>query len=514
MATTRRSASRVNGSCTRRSSDLAQARARQRGDAAAARREAESAQDQDDGRRPRLRPPPSWPLPCSSRPRVRAPDVAIPAPGHGLLAEPAIFARKLDLGDLLDLGLAVHEVAAVDRDRHGAAMVGRGPGRRQADAFEALRHPVLLGIHAFLDVLAGDPAVGLRPLHRLLHVIDRADAADVVVGRLLGLGEAALVGDLAHELHAGRVLVPERRGRREDVVLGLRRLDGRLVARPDVGEIGDVEADRVARLDHGDDRAAEIADEDVVGAQLLDGQALRLEVAGLERNDDRRQHFKSELVGKGAAGLLRRVRIRMVVAGVEVFRLGDALGFGIAGGPLHHRAAGIRVRGAIEEVVGRRLFGVRVLAARVGQMAGVGGRQHRHLVVGDEANQRLGVAGAPALQRDHAFALPALVVGDCVRDLVGVVDCFHVDRRARNPAVGVDEVDRVAHARSVILADESGRAGVIDQLADEHLVLCQRRECGAREEAAHGHNSPFHVVSPKGRSTGVPGRFAAASAGS
>ena len=204
----------------------------------------------------------------------------------------------------------------------------------------------------------------------------------------------------------------------------------------------------------------------------------------------------------------------MVVAGVEVFRLGDALGFGITGGPLHHRAAGIRVRGAIEEVVGRRLLGVRVLAARVGQMAGVGGRQHRHLVVGDEADQRLGVAGAPALQRDHAFALPALVVGDCVRDLVGVVDCFHVDRRARNPAVGVDEVDRVAHARSVILADESGRAGVIDQLADEHLVLCQRRECGAREEAAHGHNSPFHVVSPKGRSTGVPGRFAAASAGS
>src|SRR5262245_66562373 len=48
---------------------------------------------------------------------TRPPDVAITALGHGLPAEPAIFARKLDLGDLLDLGLAVHEVAAVDRDR-------------------------------------------------------------------------------------------------------------------------------------------------------------------------------------------------------------------------------------------------------------------------------------------------------------------------------------------------------------------------------------------------------------
>jgi hypothetical protein len=50
-------------------------------------------------------------------------------------------------------------------------------------------------------------------------------------------------------------------------------------------------------------------------------------------------------------------------------------------------------------------------------------------------------------------------------------------------------------------------------MADEHLVLCQRRECGAREEAAHGHNSPFHVVSPKG-GTWSAGRSAAASAGS
>src|SRR5262245_37885889 len=106
----------------------------------------------------------------SSRPPVRAPDVAITALGHGLPAEPAIFARKLDLGDLLDLGLAVHEVAAVDRDRHGAAMVGRGPGRGQADAFQALRHPVLFGVHALLDVLAVDSAVGLRPQIGRAHV--------------------------------------------------------------------------------------------------------------------------------------------------------------------------------------------------------------------------------------------------------------------------------------------------------------------------------------------------------
>src|SRR5258705_9674439 len=63
-----------------------------------------------------------------------------PACRDDLLAEPAIFALEHGVGDLIDLDLAVLEVSAVDRDRHGAAMVGRGPGRRDADAFEAFRH--------------------------------------------------------------------------------------------------------------------------------------------------------------------------------------------------------------------------------------------------------------------------------------------------------------------------------------------------------------------------------------
>src|SRR5262245_27900861 len=82
-----------------------------------------------------------------------------------LLAQPAVLAVELRLGDLLDLDLAVLEVTAVDRHGHRAAMIGRGPGRQQADALEAFRHPVLLGVHAFADVLAGNAAVCLGPLH-------------------------------------------------------------------------------------------------------------------------------------------------------------------------------------------------------------------------------------------------------------------------------------------------------------------------------------------------------------
>ncbi len=379
-------------------------------------------------------------------------------------------------------------------------MVGRGPGRRQADAFETFGHPVLLRVHAFADVLAGDAAVGLGPLHRFLHVIRGADRADVVVRRLLTLGEAALISDLVHKLHPGRILIPGRRCGREDVVLGFRRGDRRLVAGPDVREVGHVEADRSARLHHGDDGAAEIADIDVVGARLLDREALRLEVTGLQRNDHRRQHLEAELLGVGVAGILGCVRIGMVVASVDVFRLGDALGLGVTGRPLHHGAAGIGVRRAVEEVVRRRLLRVRILAGRIGQMAGIGRRPHRHLVVGHEADERLGVARAPALQRDHALALPALVVRDGVRNLVGIVDGFHVDRGAGGAAIGVDEIDGIADARPVGLAHERGGAGIVGKMADEDFVLRQGRQSGAREQAAHrcdnGCDSPFHVVSP------------------
>src|SRR5262249_3247681 len=158
-------------------------------------------------------------------------------------------------------------------------------------------------------------------------------------------------------------------------------------------------------------------------------------------------------LGEGAAGLLGRVRIGMVVAGMDEFRLGDAALLGVVGRPLHHGAAGVGVGRAIEEIVRRRLLGIRVLAGWVGEVAGIGRRQDRDLVAGDEADQRLGAAGAPALHRHHALALPALVVGDGVGDLVGVIDGLHVDHGAADAAVGVDEVDGVTHARPVVLAD-------------------------------------------------------------
>src|SRR5439155_25752935 len=88
---------------------------------------------------------------------LRAPGPKSRRLATALLTEPAILARKLGVGELLDFDLAVVVVSAVDRDRHGAAMVGRGPGRRKAYAFEAFRHPILLGVHALPDVFAGDP---------------------------------------------------------------------------------------------------------------------------------------------------------------------------------------------------------------------------------------------------------------------------------------------------------------------------------------------------------------------
>src|SRR4051794_20024378 len=73
----------------------------------------------------------------SGKPDLRGPSARSAKHIVALLTQPAVFTLQHGVGDFLDLNLAVLEVTAVDRDRHGAAMVGRGPRRRDADAFEA-----------------------------------------------------------------------------------------------------------------------------------------------------------------------------------------------------------------------------------------------------------------------------------------------------------------------------------------------------------------------------------------
>ena len=93
------------------------------------------------------------------------------------------------------------------------------------------------------------------------------------------------------------------------------------------------------------------------------------------------------------------------------------------------------------------------------------------LVVGDEADQGLGVGGAPALDRHHLVgADPLLVGGDRARRVVAVVDGLELQRAAGDAAVLVDPGHRVGHALAVGLAHVGGRAGEVDQVADEDRV--------------------------------------------
>src|SRR6185437_1694686 len=108
--------------------------------------------------------------------------------------EPFRLARQLDGLDFLELDRALgHQIVdvavgrarnlrAVEIDLHRAAMVLLGPGRGVADAFHAGRHPILLLVEAFRDVLAGRAAVLGGPVERFLQIERAADGRDVVHG--------------------------------------------------------------------------------------------------------------------------------------------------------------------------------------------------------------------------------------------------------------------------------------------------------------------------------------------
>src|SRR5262245_16156663 len=83
---------------------------------------------------------------------------------------PLGLARQVDGGDLLELdGAVLHQVAerrvgrarhlgAIEAHRERRTVVGLGPGRRDAHALHAGRHPVLLLVKALLDVGPRDAA--------------------------------------------------------------------------------------------------------------------------------------------------------------------------------------------------------------------------------------------------------------------------------------------------------------------------------------------------------------------
>ena len=236
-------------------------------------------------------------------------------------------------------------------------------------------------------------------------------------------------------LHAGCVAAPGHRGaQREHHAVGgsAGSLGGVLVHAPDVAEELDVDAGGLAGVEHRDVRAGGVAEIGVVGAGALQGQALRAVVAGRQREHDRRQQLEAEFGGDRFTGRLRRVRIGMVGAHVDEFRLaGLALGLPVLGGPGQHAANRVRVARAVEEIVGRGL-GLAAGAGRIGECCGIGGRDVGDLVLGQEARQRFGVGGAPAENGgDLVGARPFLVLGDRARHLIAVVDGIDVDLACR-----------------------------------------------------------------------------------
>src|SRR5712664_3764864 len=108
--------------------------------------------------------------------------------------KPFRLARQLDGLDLLELdGALGHEIVdiaigragdfrAIEIDLERAAMVLLGPCRGIADAVHAGRHPILLLVEAFGDVLSGRAAVFGGPVDRFLHVQRGADGCDIVHG--------------------------------------------------------------------------------------------------------------------------------------------------------------------------------------------------------------------------------------------------------------------------------------------------------------------------------------------
>jgi hypothetical protein len=116
----------------------------------------------------------------------------------------------------------------------------------------------------------------------------------------------------------------------------------------------------------------------------------------------------------------------------------------LLGDVVEHGPHLVGVRHARDEVVGR--------LGRVGHVLRVRRRQVGDLVLGDARAERLGVAGAPALDRDHLLGLQPAVELLRLRDLVGVVVRDQLDLAPVDAALLVYLLDpvldpvRVGHA--------------------------------------------------------------------
>ena len=124
---------------------------------------------------------------------------------------------------------------------------------------------------------------------------------------------------------------------------GIRRgsggLHGILVHAPDIAHELDLGADGVARPQHRDVGARRIAEIGVVGAAVLQRQALRRVIAGGQGELDGRQHFEAQLLRQFLACFLRRGGVGVVGAHVDVFGFArTTLRLPVLESPLQHGA--------------------------------------------------------------------------------------------------------------------------------------------------------------------------------
>ena len=377
-------------------------------------------------------------------------------------------------------------------------MVLVGPGRGIADALHAGRHPILLLVEALGDILAGGAAILGGPVERFLHVQRGADARDVMHGAIDLARGVRHLGDFHHRLHARGIAAPADRGaQREDHAVGgiARRLGGVLVHAPDVGEELDVDAGGLAGLHDRDVGGRRIAEIGVVGAGALQAEALRAVIARRQREHQRRQHVEAEFGGERLAGGLRRVRIGVVGAHVNEFRLARlALGLPVLGRPGQFGAQRVGVARAVEEII-RRGFRLAAGAFRIGQGCGVGARDVRDLVLRQETGERFGIGGAPAHdRRDLAVGgRPFLVQRDRARHLVAVVVAVDVELLAADSAVLVDPGQGVRDALPIGRADVRRAARQILEVADRDLGLCRDRSAADQKRQRNRAQKGFHL---------------------
>ncbi len=258
-------------------------------------------------------------------------------------------------------------------------------------------------------------------------------------------------------------------------------LGGVLVHAPDVAEELDVDPCGLAGVQDRDVRACGIAEISIVGAGALQGQALRTVVAGRQCEHDRWQQIEAEFSGDRFTRRLGCVRIGMVGAHMDIFRLaGLAPGLPVLGGPGQHAANGVRIARSVEEVV-RSGLGLAACAGWVGEGRGVRRRDVGDLVLGEEAGEGFGIGGPPTENGGNLVgARPLLVLSDRARHLIAVVDRIDVDLGAVDAAVLVDPGIGVGDALSERSSDVRGRARIVGQMPQRDRGL--RAGCRAAEQ--------------------------------